>query len=162
MDARAALNELAAKVKAEILERLRGPLGVHRKVGENTLIGSNLEKSIDVYVSDDDEIVFIIADYFSFVTGGRHRGLTPRGQNVYGAIQSWVRRKFIRIGNLSETKIIWLVLQKLKTSDIAPRPFIGYDYDYTKYVDEVIPFLNTMIDEWMDNLFDTLMDEAKL
>lgn len=159
MKAREALQELADKVKSVILERLRSPIGINRAAGKNTLIGSNLEKSIDLYVSDEDEIVFKIADYFSFPFGGRKAGLTPRGQKVYEAIKDWVERKDIRLGNLTKTQIIWIVLRKLKYSDIAPRPVLNPDYDYTKDASQVIPFLDTLFDKWADDTFNALMDE---
>lgn len=181
-DIRKALAELAAQVKGEILARLRSPIGINRAAkGKNTLEGSNLEKSIDVYTNEEtDGLVFVIADYFSYVTGGRKHGLTPKGENVYGAIQSWVRRKNVKLGNMTENQIIWAVLGKLKGGTekqkgkqkgkvrlkkrgeycLPPRPFIGVDYDYSKYTDEVIPFLNDMVDKWMDDLFDKITEET--
>lgn len=160
-DIRKALAELAAQVKGEILARLRSPIGINRSVGYNTLEGSNLEKSIDVYVNEEtDGLVFVIADYFSFITGGRKHGLTPRGQNVYGAIQSWVRRKNVKLGNMTENQVIWAVLEQLKRRDLPPRPFIGADYDYSKDAGEVIPFLSDMVDKWMDGLFDKIMEQT--
>lgn len=163
MKAREALQELADKVKKVILDRLRGPIGINRAADppKNTFIGSNLEKSIDLYVSGEEEIVFKIADYFSFPFGGRKPGLTKRNQNVYGAIKEWVETKDIHIGDLSETKIIWIVLNKLKYKGYAARPVLGkdgYDYDYNKDVSQVITFLDDMVDDWMDDLYNDLIN----
>jgi len=163
MDIRRALQQLAADVYNEVIARLRSPIGVNKSVGRNTLEGSDLERSIEVYVNDDSSsLTFVIADYFSFVTGGRHHGLTPRGQNVYGAIQRWVRKNNVRLGNMTENQVIWAVLNKLKTRDIEGRPFIGYDYDQSKSADEILPFLDAMISEWFDTFYEELLNEIKI
>ena len=155
---RKAIKKLADDVRDEILRRLQSPIGINRSVGRNTLIGSDLEKSIDLYVNDDSEsITFAIADYFSFVAGGRKHGLTPRGQNVYGAIERWVKKNSIRLGNMTETQTIWAVLNKLKRTDLPARPFIEPDYDYSKDAGDILPFLTAFFEKWADDLFNELM-----
>lgn len=162
MKAREALQELADKVKAVILARLRGPIGYNAGAEKNTLIGSNLEKSIDLYVGGgEDEIVFKIADYFSYVFGIRHAGLTPRNQNVKRAIRDWVVNKHVKIGNMKQTQIIWYVLWKLKNVDTVARPVLGkdgVDYKNEKEAWQVITYLDDIVDAWMDDLYDTLIN----
>ena len=163
MDARRALQDLADKVKFVIIKRLRSSIGVNRAAGFNTLEGSYLEQSIDMYVDDDDEIVFIIADYFSYVTGGRRHGMSPPPAGTFKAIENWVRRKHIKQQwgvDMTENQIAFIVYRNLRDShDIPPRPFIGVDYDYTKDASQVIPFLDKLFDKWADDTFNALMDE---
>lgn len=161
MKAREALQELADKVKKVILDRLRGPIGYNAGAEKNTLIGSNLEKSIDLYVRGEDEIVFTIADYFSYVFGVRHKGLKPRNQNVKKAIRDWVRNKHVTIGNMTETQIVWYVLWKLKNVDTVARPVLGkdgVDYKYEKDASQVITYLDDIVDAWMDDLYNDLIN----
>lgn len=155
------IKKLADAVRDEIIRRLRSPIGINRSVGRNTLEGSDLERSIDVYVNDDSEsITFAIADYFSYVAGGRRHGLTPRGQNVYGAIERWVRKNTIRLGNMTETQTIWAVLNMLTRKDLPARPFIEPDYDYSKDAAGVLPFLDDFFNKWADDLFENLMQKT--
>ena len=48
MDIYAALNELADRIKQEILHRMESPIGINPRVGENTLVDSDLYRSVDV------------------------------------------------------------------------------------------------------------------
>lgn len=162
-DIRKALDELAAMVKAEILARLRSPIGINRSAGKNTLEGSNLEKSIDVYTNEEsDGLVFVIADYFSFVTGGRKHGMNPPPSGTFNSILTWVRRKNVTLGNITDENVVaYIVYRNLRDRvDLPPRPFIGVDYDYSKDAGEVIPFLDKMVDDWFDELFDKIMEET--
>ena len=74
MDIQNALRELASDIKQEVLRRMSSDLGVNRKTGTNTLDGSELMKSVDTKVVDDNTIVFEIADYYTYVVGGRKPG----------------------------------------------------------------------------------------
>lgn len=164
MDVRAALQELAIEVYMEIITRLHSPIGWNRSAGKNTLIGSNLEKSIDVYVNGENELVFQIADYFSFVTGGRKHGMSPPPAGTFNAIINWVRRKQVTLGNITDpNRVAIIVYKNLRDRvDLPPRPFIGVDYSYEKDASEVLPFLDVMVDQWFDDLFLKLTDEIHI
>lgn len=79
MELKQALQELANKIKAEILKRMSSPVGINPRTGKNTLVNSNLFHSVDVTAKDDENIVFAIADYYEFVVAGwRRTGNFPR------------------------------------------------------------------------------------
>ena len=67
-----ALAELASNIKKEIIARM-GKYGYNQRAGRNTLVGSDLEKSVDVKVVSDHELVFEIADYYEFIVRGWKR-----------------------------------------------------------------------------------------
>lgn len=171
-----ALKELADNVKNEILRRLHSPLGINRRVGRNTLVGSHLEASIDVYPTDVDTIVFEIADYYMPIVAGRRAGWKGRPKRegtdgIIKAIERWVRRKGIRFNGCTETQTVWLILESLEVRAIAARPFIGYDpaeyadwarnanSDYKGDVSLVLPFLDKYFDEWADEVYKLIIDK---
>lgn len=156
-----ALQDLADEVKAEILRRLRSPIGVNPRAKENTLIGSNLEASIELYPNEtSDGLVFEIADYFSYVTGGRGPGMKPPPAGTFNSILSWVHRKHIEFDDITdENKIAWMVYNSIKTKGIPKRPFIGADKKDEKDASQVITFLTKYYNRWADEFFGTIMKE---
>lgn len=158
-----ALQDLADEVKAEILRRLRSPLGINprTKEGKNTLIGSNLEKSIKLYPNEtSDGLVFEIAEYFSYVTGGRGPGMNPPEAGTKKSIFEWVHKKHIELGGITdENKVAKLVYYSIKKKGIPARPFIGEDKDDKKDAFEVVDFFEEYVDKWADEFFGTIMKE---
>ena len=163
MELRDALQELADMVKEEIIRRLHSPIGINNRTGQNTLIGSNLEKSIDVRVYGDNGIVFEIADYFSYiVTGWRRTGDFPNTAHLFiRNITDWVRRKHIRIGNMTESQIVWYLYKRMLIDgrQIAPRPFINYDPNGDPSV--ILPFLDDFFDKWADKVFELIIADIE-
>ena len=161
MDIREALQELARMVKNEIILRLHSSVGINPRTGTNTLIGSELERSIDVMVVDDSSIEFQIADYYEYVVRGWKRtGRYPGTAHLFiSNILDWIRRKNIRIGNLSQNQIAWILYRKMliEGRDIAPRPFINYDDGDD--VSKILPFLDDFFSKWADSVFEMIMEE---
>ena len=161
MDVKQALDELAKEIKNEIILRLHSSVGINRKTGTNTLIGSELEKSIDVRVEGDNALVFQIADYYQYiVTGWRRTGRYPGTARLFiKNVTDWVRRKNIRIGNLSQNQIVWVLYKRMiiDGNEIAPRPFIEYDPD--EDVSKILPFLDDFFEKWADYVFNIITSE---
>ena len=65
MDVKTALMELAEAVKRIINYRIK-QYGINRRTGSNTLVGSNLESSINV-IANEDGITLQIADYWEYI-----------------------------------------------------------------------------------------------
>lgn len=157
------LKELARMVKNEILLRLHSSIGVNPRVGRNTLIGSDLEKSIDVKPVGDNAIVFSIADHFEYVVKGWKR--TGRGKGTFQEylmnIKDWIRRKHIKWNGYTENQMMWILAKKMfslkNPYTIAPRPFINWDEngDITK----ILPFLDDYFDKWADMVFNDITAE---
>lgn len=159
MDIRLALKELADAIKEEILRRMASDVGINPRTGTNTLVNSGLYKSVDVYPRSDKTIIFQIADYYEFVVRGwAHTGRYSGTKQLflYNLLQ-WVRRKHIRMGDLTENQIVWVVYRKINERLIAPRPFINYDPQ--EDVSKILPFLDDYFDKWADEIFEKITEE---
>lgn len=156
---REALEQLAKRIKNEVLVRLHSSIGINKKTGKNTLIGSNLEKSIDVKLTGEDELTFQIAGHYIYVVGGRKVGW---GQNRTGGfvegVKRWIREKGIRFQGCTENQTLFLVLRSIVNKGIAARPFIGNGY-YDSDPSKVLPFLDEFFDNWADNIFEKICYE---
>lgn len=161
MDSRTILKEeleaLAKQIKNQVLVNLHGKDGINPKTGKNTLIGSNLERSIDVKVTGEEELTFQIANYYTYIVGGRKPGWGSRtnGGFVEG-VKRWIKEKHIHFQGCNENQVLYLVLKSIVEQGIYARPFIGNGYinDDPAFV---LPFLNDFFDKWADNLFERIM-----
>lgn len=149
--------ELAEKVEQILTERIR-KYGINPKTGSNTLQGSNLERSIDVYPLEDG-IALKIADYWEFVARGwKKTGNYPNTMSAFiKNVDDWVKRKNIRFGNMSQSSIVFLITRNIINNGLRARQFMIYDDegDLTK----MIPELKTYLDEWFNKLFESIMTD---
>lgn len=158
MDIHTALQELADEVKKIVEDRIRR-FGVNPRTGTNTLQGSDLERSLQVFPTEDG-IALQIANYWEYVSRGWER--TGRYPNTFHKfvenINAWVRKKNIRMGNLTQNQIVWVVIHKIWNHGIVSRPFMVYDDEGD--LEKMIPELKAYIDKWFDTLFDAIMTET--
>lgn len=157
--AKKALEELAKQIKELVHLRLE-QYGTNTKVGRNTLIGSNLEKSIDAKVIGDEKIEFQIADYFGFIVTGRKPGWGKfvDGHTFVPAIDRWVTEKGIQFNGMNHTQTVWACVRSIVMYGIPARPFLGNPFKSDNPSD-ILPFLDDLIDEWFDNLFKAIITE---
>ena len=159
LDLKKQLRELAKQVYEEIIRRMHSEVGINPRTGTNTLVGSNLEKSVEVKPSEDG-IVFTIADYYEYVVHGFKR--TGRFPNTYHLLienlTSWVRRKHIVVKGLTQNQFVYWLAHRMvfEGREIAPRPFINYD---DKDISIVLPFLEEFFEKWADNIFLQITEE---
>lgn len=162
MDLKKALDELAFEVKDEILNRLSSNLGINERTGENTLIGSDLERSIDVKVDGENKLVFVIADYYEYVVNGWHRsGRFPDTMaQALQSIEEWIRRKHI-IPNEghTETSLAKAIFWSIWRRGIKARPFINSGYNNNEDPSKILPFLNDYFSTWSDDVWEELNKE---
>ena len=158
MDIRQALTELASMIKAEIMNRVWEE-GVNPKTGTNTLITSDLIKNMRVDVVSENEIVFKIADYYSFVVlGWRRTGRWGGGLPAFvNAILKWMRKKNVHSDKMTDNQLAWAIVKKIFDGGIIARPFIKYDPNGDPSV--ILPFLDKMVSDWMDDVFNELIKE---
>lgn len=162
MDIKAALTQLANDIKKEILRRMSSNVGVNGRTGRNTLVGSDLYYSVDVYPKSDTTIVFQIADYYEYVVKGWKRTHQGKGsfQEYLINIRNWIRKKNIRWGNLTENQMVWVLAKRMfgeENYTIAARPFINYGPDGD--VSKILPFLDDFFDKWADWMFDKITED---
>ena len=165
MELKKALQELADDIKKEIHRRISA-YGANRQ-GVNTLKGSNLERSIDVKVVNDHELVFVIADYYQAVVNGWN-GFTGRYKGTWTqaieSIADWaVKRGLVRPGQ-DENRVAYAIFKAIIKRGIPPRPFLGFDSSADEKIGEpaqgdpaiVLPFLDDYFDKWADEVFDEI------
>ena len=163
MDIKTALQELARMVRNEIILRLHSSIGINQRVGRNTLIGSDLEKSISVKPDGDNAIVFSIASHYEYVVKGWKRTGQGKGtfQEYLMNIRDWIRRKHIKWGNYTENQMMWILAKKMFSTEtpytINPRPFINYDENGD--ISKILPFIDDFFNKWADYVFDEITRE---
>ena len=163
MELQQALQELAKQVKEEIIKRLHSRVGINPRTGSNTLIGSNLERSIEVKAEDENSIVFQIADYYEYIVSGwRRTGNFPGTAHLFiRNVTNWVRKNNIRLGNMTENQIVWYLYKRMliEGREIKPRPFIESGYDNNEDPSKILPFLDDFFDKWADKVFNKITEE---
>ena len=116
-------------------------VGINRKTGSNTLVGSDIYKSLSVKATNDGDLVFdiILNDYITYIESGRRKGakFPP-----VAPIVAWARKKGIPTDNST----IFLIRRAISRDGIKPRPVLQYVFDE---VDR----------EWDDSLADKLFNQ---
>lgn len=156
MDIQKALKMLADKIKEEVLKRMESERGVNLRTGENTLKNSKLYKSVEVRVVSEDTLAFQIADYYTYVVGGRRPGWgTPPPTGFVQGVTKWVRERGIRFNGKTENQTIWAIIKSIVKRGIQGRAILGngYENDDPSYV---LPFLDDFFDEWSDKVFEDI------
>lgn len=156
---RQAFQNLCDDIKKLVHLRIE-EYGVNAKIGTNTLVGSELDKSVNATTNGDNEIVFQIADYFGYIVTGRRKGW-PRfvdGNTFVPAIDRWVTRKGIRFAGKTHTQTVWLCVRSIVNNGIPARPFLGNPFKSDDPA-VILPFLDDLIDEWFEKLFTIITEE---
>ena len=163
MDIQKALQELADDVKKEIITRMHSSVGVNHRVGRNTLVGSELEASINVTAVSESTIIFQIADYYEYVVNGwRKTGNFPNTAHLFiRNITDWVRRKGVRLGNMTENQIVWYLYKRMLIDgrNISPRPFIESGYNNDEDPSKILNFLDDFFNNWADKVFELITQD---
>ena len=158
IDAKTALKQLAEDVKKEILRRME-QYGMNPRAGRNTLVGSDLEKSVSVEPTDKDTIVFQIADYFEYVVRGWKRtGNYPGTMRLFiDNITKWVRKNGIAFEGRTENQTVWAIVKSIWMRGLEPRQFLKWDDSEDPAI--IIPFLDDYFDKWSDLVWNQIIEE---
>lgn len=155
----AALRQLALDVKKIINERI-SRYGINPRTSQNTLENSNLQRTLGVYPTENG-IEVQIADYWEYIALGWRR--THRFEGTMSLfirnIDDWVRRKNIRFGNMTQSQIVYAIINNIMKNGIKARPFMVYDKEGD--LEKMIPELNEKIDEWFDTLFEAIIKDLE-
>ena len=158
MDIKDALNELALAVERIVNDRIRR-YGINPKTGTNTLEGSDLQHSLDVQPTENG-IELQIASYWEYVALGWHRtGRFPNTMSKFiRNINDWIRRKGIRLGNMTQSQMTYIIIKNIMTLGLRERPCMIYDKDGD--LEKMIPELNAYMDKWFEQLFNEIMSDT--
>ncbi len=116
-------------------------VGINQKVGTNTLVDSNIYKTLSVKATNDGDLIFdiILNDYLVFIESGRRKGAKfPPVEPIV----KWARSRGIPTDNST----IYLIRRAISRDGIKPRPFMAY---VMEEVDR----------EWDDQLADKLFNQ---
>lgn len=116
---------------------------INRKVGRNTIVGSDIYKALQVKATNDGDLVFdiMLNDYLTFIESGRRKGAK---MPPVKPIVDWAKKK----GLPTDNSTIFLIRRAISRDGIAPRPFMD------KVFNEIDDAWNI---GWADELFDEIM-----
>ena len=116
-------------------------VGINEKVGRNTLVGSDIYKSLSVAATNDGDLVFdiILNDYLVYIENGRRKGAK---MPPVEPIVRWARKHGIPTDNST----IFLIRRAISRDGIKPRPFM-------------VHVLEEIDREWDDSLADELFNK---
>lgn len=143
------ISKIVVEFSKDLMELVRmvmeSNVGINTKVGENTLVGSDIYKTLSVKATNDGDLIFdiVLNDYIQFIESGRRKGakFPP-----VAPIVAWARKKGIPTDNST----IFLIRRAISREGVRPRPIMAYVFEE---VDR----------EWDTNLsnklFDKIMEE---
>lgn len=157
-----ALIELCEKIESILAKRIE-QYGVNpRANGENTLKGSELEKTIEV-IPQEDGIALHIADYWEYVARGWRRTGQSKERGLYHELVLWALRKHIILDGMTQNEsavriaeITWFNMIVNKRT-IKARPFMRYDKEGD--LEKMIPQLKAYMGKWFDDLYARIISE---
>lgn len=121
-------------------------VGINQKVGANTLVGSDIYKTLSVKATNDGDLVFdiILNDYITYIESGRRKGakFPP-----VAPIVAWARKKGIPTDNST----IYLIRRAISRDGIKPRPVLQYVFEEVD---------REWDDKLADEIFETILSEV--
>lgn len=150
------LQELADRIKNKILSDMSGDIGINKKVNKNTLINSDLMKSVSVEAIDENTIIFSIADYYEKVVQGRKEGIKLTSNEIE-SLKLWIRKKQIRFEGCDENTTLWLIIRSIYNYGIAPRPFIRSGEKNGEDPSKILRYLDDYFNTWSDDVFNLII-----
>lgn len=136
-------REIAGEVVAFVHAVMDGETGINKKVNINTLVDSELFKSVTANADGNIVINLLLNNYIVFVESGRRAGSRmPPFQPIY----EWAKRK----GLPTDDRTIWSICKAIARDGIAPRPVMATAF--------------SMMDErfetdWSDRIFHEIIKE---
>lgn len=145
------IGKIVMEFSKDIMDLVRmvmeSNVGINEKVGRNTLVGSDIYKSLSVAATNDGDLVFdiILNDYLTFIESGRRKGAK---MPPVEPIVKWARKHGISTDNST----IFLIRRAISRDGIKPRPFMVY----------VLEDIDRQWDDKLaDELFNKIMQEIE-
>ena len=133
--------EFSKDLMALVRMMMESNVGINSKTGSNTLVNSNIYKTLSVKATNDGDLIFdiILNDYLVFIESGRRKGAKfPPVEPIV----KWARSRGIPTDNST----IFLIRRAISRDGIQPRPIMAY---VMEEVDR----------EWDDQLADELFNK---
>ena len=113
--------EFSKDLMALVRMVMESNVGINSKTGSNTLVNSNIYKTLSVKATNDGDLIFdiILNDYLVFIESGRRKGAKfPPVEPIV----KWARSRGIPTDNST----IYLIRRAISRDGIKPRPFMAY------------------------------------
>ena len=120
-------------------------VGLNRKIGFNTLRGSDIYKTLAVKATNDGDLIFdiILNDYIVYIESGRRAGAKfPPVEPIV----KWCKKHGIPTDNST----VYLIRRAISRDGIKPRPVMQYVFE------EVTDYWEN---GWADKVFDKIITE---
>lgn len=137
--------EFTKDIMALVRMVMESNVGINSKVGRNTLVDSNIYKSLSVKATNDGDLVFdiILNDYLVYIENGRRKGAK---MPPVEPIVRWCRKH----GIPSDNSTVFLIRRAISRDGIKARPFMSH----------VMEELDGYWDNgWADELFNKIMEQ---
>ena len=113
--------EFSKDLMALVRMVMESNVGINSKTGSNTLVNSNIYKTLSVKATNDGDLIFdiILNDYLTFIESGRRKGAKfPPVEPIV----KWARSRGIPTDNST----IYLIRRAISRDGIKPRPFMAH------------------------------------
>ena len=136
--------EFSKDIMALVRMVMESNVGINSKVGVNTLVNSQIYKTLSVKATNDGDLIFdiILNDYLVFIENGRRKGAK---MPPVEPIVRWARSKGIPTDNST----IYLIRRAISRDGIKARPFMAH----------VMEEIDREWDGVADELFNKIMEE---
>lgn len=145
MDVSKIVMEFSRDIMALVRAVMESSVGINQKVGVNTLVNSDIYKTLIVKATNNGDLIFdiILNDYLVFIEKGRRKGAK---MPPVEPIVRWAKSKGIPTDNST----IFLIRRAISRDGIRPRPFMA------TVLEEVDRNWNK---QWADEIFNVIMEE---
>lgn len=144
------IMEFSKDIMALVRMVMESNVGINSKVGVNTLVNSNIYKTLSVKATNDGDLVFdiILNDYLVFIENGRRKGAK---MPPVEPIVRWCKQKGIPTDNST----IYLIRRAISRDGIKARPFMAHvmeelDSEWDGVADEIFNVIIQEIDKFFN------------
>ena len=132
MNVSSIIMEFSKDIMALVRMVMESNVGINSKVGVNTLVNSQIYKTLSVRATNDGDLIFdiILNDYLVFIENGRRKGAK---MPPVEPIVRWARSKGIPTDNST----IYLIRRAISRDGIKARPFMAH------VMEEIDKFFNS-------------------
>ena len=144
------IMEFSKDIMALVRMVMESNVGINSKVGVNTLVNSQIYKTLSVKSTNDGDLIFdiILNDYLVFIENGRRKGAK---MPPVEPIVRWCKQKGIPTDNST----IYLIRRAISRDGIKARPFMAHvmeeiDSEWDSVADEIFNVIIQEIDKFFN------------
>lgn len=151
MNVSSIVMEFSKDIMALVRMVMESNVGINSKVGVNTLVNSQIYKTLSVRATNDGDLIFdiILNDYLVFIENGRRKGAK---MPPVEPIVRWCKQKGIPTDNST----IYLIRRAISRDGIKARPFMAHvmeeiDSEWVNVADELFNKIMEEIDKFFNS-----------